>query len=129
VHLAVAVVLAVLASPIILVVYGEAFAEAAAAFRVQVLAAPFVALGVLSSAWLVLNQSTAHALRRTLAGAIANILLNLLLIPRLGILGAALATLAAQLLSTYLADLGYPATRELFKMKTRAMLPGSRGSS
>lgn len=128
-HLAVALLLSALASPIIVTVYGEPFAEAAQAFRVQVLAAPFVALGVLSSAWLVLNQSTAHALRRTLAGAIANILLNLLLIPWLGILGAALATLAAQLLSTYLADLGYPATRALFKMKTRAMLPGLRGSS
>lgn len=126
-HLAVAALLSALASPIIVTVYGAAFADAAKAFRVQVLAAPFVALGVLSSAWLVLNKSTVHALRRTLAGAVANILLNLLLIPRLGILGAALATLAAQLLSTYLADLGYPATRELFKMKTRAMLPGLRG--
>ncbi|WP_266169826.1 flippase [Dyella subtropica] len=126
-HLAGALILFLLAEPIVVMLYGTPFTEAAQAFRIQVLAAPFVALGVLSSTWLVLERCTGHALRRTLVGAIANVALNLALIPHLGISGAALATLVAQFLSTYLADLGHAETRMLFKMKTRAMLPGLRG--
>jgi len=125
-HLAGAIVLLLVAQPLIRALYGEPFAEAAGAFRLQVLAAPFVALGVLSSAWLVLEHRTRHALRRTIIGAIANILLNLAFIPRFGISGAAAATLIAQILSTYLTDLTHPETRAMFKMKTLAIIPGLR---
>lgn len=123
VHALVAVGLALLATPIVVLLYGDAYRAAAGAFRLQVLAAPFVSLGVLSSAWLVLEDCTTHALRRTVVGAVVNILLNLYLIPTYGIAGAAAATLVAQLIATYLADAGSAATRGLFRMKTVAMLP------
>jgi PST family polysaccharide transporter len=127
-HASIAIVLAAFAEPIVVMLYGEPFREATSAFRLQVLAAPFVALGVLSSAWLVLQRCTGHALRRTLIGAVTNIALNLLLIPRYGIAGAAAATLAAQMIATYAADAFYTQTRDLFMMKTHALLPGFRGS-
>ena len=126
-HLAIACVLAALAEPIVLLAYGEAYRGAIDAFRLQVFASPLVALGVLSSAWLVLERRTAHALRRTVLGAVANIALNLLLIPAWGIAGAAVATLAAQALATWLADAAYRETRGLFMMKTRALWPGNWG--
>jgi O-antigen/teichoic acid export membrane protein len=53
-----------------------------------------------------------------------NVGLNLLLIPRCGIAGAAAATLIAQVTAAYLADICYAETRDLFMMKTRALLPG-----
>ncbi len=122
-HAVVAIVLALFAEIIVVTLYGENYRAAVLAFRIQVLGAPFVALGVLSSAWLVLHRCTGHAFRRTIIGAIANIALNFVLIPRCGIAGAAAATLVAQLIATYLADLCYAETRELFIMKTRAILP------
>jgi PST family polysaccharide transporter len=127
-HALVAIALSVFAVPIVVMLYGEPFRAAGIAFRLQVLAAPFVALGVLSSAWLVLLRCTGHALRRTVIGAVANIALNLVLIPRYGIAGAAAATLVAQMIATYAADAFYTQTRDLFMMKTRALLPGFRGS-
>ena len=57
----------------------------------------------------------------------ANIALNLVLIPAWGIAGAAVATLAAQALATWLADAAYRETRGLFMMKTRALWPGNWG--
>lgn len=125
-HALIAILLCAFASPIVVLLYGDSFREAAMAFRLQVLAAPFVALGVLSSAWLVLQRCTGHALRRTAIGAIANIVLNLLLIPRYGIAGAAAATLIAQVIATYVADAFYTQTYDLFLMKTRALLPEFR---
>jgi O-antigen/teichoic acid export membrane protein len=128
-HLAVALVAAVFAQRLVGLLYGPAFGAAAMALRIQVLAAPFVALGVLSSSWLVLERCTGHALRRTLVGAALNVVLNLFAIPRFGIAGAATATLAAQATATYLADLFHPQTRALFRMKTYALLPRfGRGS-
>lgn len=125
-HALVALGLSLFSAPIIVFLYGEPFRPAAAAFSLQVLAAPFVALGVLSAAWLVLERCTGHALRRTLIGAVCNVLLNLLLIPRFGIAGAAAATLVAQLLATYVSDVFFSRTRDLFMMKTRALIPYCR---
>jgi len=124
-HLGVALVLALLAEPLVVLAYGEAYRPAVAAFRIQVLAAPLVALGVLSSGWLVLERRTGHALRRTLLGAVANVALNVFLIPAHGIAGAAFATLVSQALATWLADAAYRDTRGLFMMKTRALWPGN----
>lgn len=128
-HLAVAVVAALLAQPLVDLLYGDAFDEAVLALRIQVLAAPFVALGVLSSSWFVLERRTGHALRRTMIGAVLNVVLNLFTIPRYGIAGAAISTLVAQVTATYLADLLHPHTRALFRLKTHAFLPRIGGKS
>ena len=122
-HLVVALLLAAIATPLVVLLYGDAYRPAAGAFQLQVLAAPFVSMGILSSAWLVLEKKTSHALRRTVIGAATNVLLNVLLIPAFGIQGAAAATLLAQFVATYAADAAYPSTRSLFRMKTLAMSP------
>jgi PST family polysaccharide transporter len=126
-HSLVAVTLAVLAEPIVVALYGEPFRAAASAFQIQVMSAPFVALGVLSSAWLVLQRCTGHALRRTVVGAVINIALNFYTIPRFGIAGAAGATVVAQIVATYASDAFYAQTRDLFMMKTRALIPSIGG--
>lgn len=126
-HLLVALVLSLAADPLLTLLYGEQYRQGATAFRLQIFASPFVALGVLSSAWLVLEHRTGHALRRTLLGAALNIALNFIAIPRWGIAGAAAATLAAQAFATWLADALYQDTRSLFIMKTRALWPGCWG--
>lgn len=126
-HTLIAILLCIFAKPIITLLYGDSFHEATMAFRLQILGTPFVALGVLSSAWLVLERCTGHALRRTAIGALVNIALNLLLIPRYGIAGAAAATLTSQIIATYAADAFYTQTRALFLMKTHALSPKFRG--
>lgn len=128
-HLGVSLALALIAEPLVLLAYGETYRPAIDAFRIQVLAAPLVALGVLSSGWLVLERCTGHALRRTLLGAFANIGLNAFLIPAYGIAGAAFATVISQMLATWLADAAYRETRPLFMMKTRALWPRNWGQT
>ena len=125
-HLLLALVLAALAEPAVRLLYGEAYVPATDAFRLVVLGGPFVAFGVMSSAWLVVHRRTGHALRRTLMGMATNIALNLVLIPTMGIAGAALATLLAQVVATYAADALFAETRALFKLKTRALRPWGR---
>ena len=82
-----------LASPwIVRVAYGPAFAEAGPILAVHIWASIFVFLGVARSQWLVNEKLQRFYLAATLAGAVSNIGLNFVLIPRWSGLGAAWAT-------------------------------------
>ena len=61
-------------------------------------------------------------LYRNLFGAIVNILLNINLIPKYGILGAAYGTLISYIAANYLYDFFNPKTRILFTIKTKSIL-------
>lgn len=122
-HAIAAILFCVFAHTIVHALYGPMFADSVPAFQIIVLGAPFVAMGVLSSAWLVIHRQTDHALKRTLLGVLTNVTLNLILIPKFGIAGAAMATFIAQIIATYVADACYSKTRQLFLVKSRAMLP------
>ncbi len=110
---------------IIPLVFGPAYANAVPVLAVHIWTAPFVALGLVGGNWLIARNLHVHALLRTLAGAGLNILLNLLLIPRAGITGAAVASLAAQGFSGLLVDAVSPRTRGLFRLKLLALLAPS----
>jgi PST family polysaccharide transporter len=58
---------------------------------------------------------------RSIAGAIANVALNILLIPHFGAIGSAFATLAAQCMTAYFLDLSSRKTWPIFRMKTSAL--------
>lgn len=125
-HLAIALVVALFASPIVSLVFGADYLDAVPALRIHILSTPFVALGVISSAWLLVTGNTLHALHRTLLGLGVNAALNIFLIPRFGLPGAATATVVAQIVATWVADAFWPATRELFRLKARSLLPTHR---
>lgn len=107
---------------VVRVAYGPAFAEAAPVLAVHIWACVFVFLGVARGQWLVNEGLTRFYLAATLAGAVANVLLNLVLIPRWGPLGAAWATLASFALSAWLSSFAHPAVREAAGLQTRALL-------
>lgn len=99
--LAVALVVSLAASWIVVSLYGPAFAPAAPVLRVHVWTVVFSLVGGVVGAYLVAEGLVSIALQRTLAGLAASLALNLLLVPRLGIVGAAWAALAAQAVTLY----------------------------
>jgi len=69
------------------------------------------------------NEGKAHVhLLTTLAGLLANVSLNLVLIPRYGAVGAAAATLATQMMVAWGATFCFPRLRGNAWMQTRALL-------
>ena len=73
--------------------FGAAYDGAGAVLKVYVWSSVFVFLTIASQAQLLSQEKTTHVVAvRTAVGAAANIGLNLLLIPRMGVLGAAWAT-------------------------------------
>ncbi len=90
----------VLARPVILILYGESYLPAAAPLRIITWYTAFSYLGVARNAWVVAKDRQKYLFRIYAASALANVVLNYLLIPSLGASGAAVASLAAQVFTT-----------------------------
>jgi polysaccharide transporter, PST family len=95
VSLPVAAVTSFVSSALIRVLFGVQYIEAGPVLAVYVWASLPVFLTIASNQYLIAENRTRVALFRTLAGSVVNILLNLVLIPRFGTTGAAVAALTA----------------------------------
>jgi len=85
-----------LSNNIVELLFGIQYQEAAGVLQIYVWAGIFVFLGVASSQYLIAENYTKISFLRTFMGAIINITLNIILIPKFGINGAAIATVLSQ---------------------------------
>jgi PST family polysaccharide transporter len=106
-------------------IYGSQYAEVGPMIAVYVWAGVFVSLGLATSLWI-----TTEGLMRFLpiistSGAGINIVLNYFLIPKYGIMGATIATVISQFVSSCGAYAIHPKTRKIFVMQIKALtMPG-----
>lgn len=91
-----------LASPLIYKSFKPAFATAAPVLSVHVWGSLFVFLGVASGQFLIAEGFNKLTFVRTGLGAVVNIVLNFLLIPTMGMMGTAIATVAAYFSATFI---------------------------
>lgn len=112
-----------LSTSIVALLFGENYRDAGIVLSIHIWTTVFVSLGVASSSWIIAEGRQLLSLQRTVIGAIINIVLNLLLIPNYGGMGAALATLISQFASCFLFDIIQNVTRRMFFMKLKAMNP------
>jgi PST family polysaccharide transporter len=121
VSLSIIIPVSFLASYVVVGLYGDSYAAAGPILAIHIWGAVFVFMGVAQGPWFVTEGLMKAYLNRALAGGIVNVLLNLYLIPRFGGLGAAVATLVAQVVSTFLMNALDPRTRRIFWMEARAL--------
>ena len=90
-----------LANDIIRLLFGVQYYDAASVLKIYIWAEVFVFLGVASSQYLIAENYTRILFSRTFIGAIVNVTLNIILIPKYGINGAAFATLISYFISVF----------------------------
>ena len=117
----VAILIQIFANPIIRILYGPGFHTAAPVLVIHIWGAVFIFMRTLVSKWLVTEELYIFSLVTHSLGAVTNVTLNLWMIPRYGILGAAWATVASYAISSYLALWIHPRTREIAILMTRAV--------
>lgn len=122
VAIGIALPLTFLADWLIVLLFGQAYQEAAQVLMIHVWASIFVFIGVICSKYLLAENLTIIALQRTFAGAASNVLLNFWLIPAYGITGSAIATLFAQFIANFGYDIFDKRLHQQLKMKTKAIL-------
>ncbi len=85
---------------IIWLLYGEQYLPAVGPLRVVTWYTAFSYLGVARNAWVVSKDKQKYLIYIYVAAALSNIIMNLILIPRFGTIGAAAASLITQILTT-----------------------------
>lgn len=103
--IAIAIPVTFLSSWLMQFLYGNAYAAGGNVLAVHVWACVFVFLGVASSKFFVAENLLKNQFYRTIIGAILNIVLNIILIPKLGSLGSAIATVISYGISVFSAIL------------------------
>ena len=117
----IALVISLVAGPLVMMFYGIEYAGSENVLAVHVWTGLFASMGVVSGKWMIAESLQKIALYRNMAGMVVNILLNMWLIPIWGPVGAAIASLVACIIAFYLVDLVFPKTRSMFKMKTEVL--------
>lgn len=108
---------------IINILYGKEYAEAASVLSVHIWAGVFVFLGVASTQHLIAENLMKFNFFRTILGAISNVILNIILIPLYGIIGAAYATLISYAVSGYFSNILFKKSRIIFFMLIKSLFP------
>lgn len=120
--LSIAIPLTIFSDELMSFLFGSAYQSAGSVLALHIWGGIFVFLGVASSQWYLAENLQTIAFSRAVVGAVVNILLNLVLIPSHGLIGAAVATIFAQLVAAYLFDGLSNRTRPQFWAKTNALV-------
>jgi PST family polysaccharide transporter len=104
------------------VLYGNQYEGVATILAIHIWAALFVFLGVAQGPWNINESLTSLALTRTVVGAVANVFLNIILIPRFGPIGAAIATTVSYALSAVVLNAFSRKTRQIFRLQLCSMI-------
>lgn len=119
--LVVAVPVTFLALPIMNGLYGPAYLGGAAVLSIHIWSALFVFWRDAQWEWLLLEGHLRFITVRSLVGALANVALNLALIPSHGAIGAAIATLVSGCLAVVGTNLFFPPARGALVFQLRSL--------
>lgn len=101
--------------------FGSAYQEAVGLMAILALTGIFIGTGPASGSWLHSEGRLRYVMHRSIAALLLNVVLNVTLIPRLGMAGAAWATLLSLMTSYFFFDVVAKSGREMFVVKVRAM--------
>ena len=117
----VAVPLTFFATPLIVAVFGQNYAAAGVVLSIHIWSSIWYCFGNVKEVWIVTEELTKFAFVTNFTGAIANILLNLLLIPIYQEVGSAIATVISYSLTVYGMCFLYPPARKFGWVMTKAL--------
>jgi O-antigen/teichoic acid export membrane protein len=122
ISLVISCVIFIFSEQLVLLTFGTDYASAIPVLQLYIWSIVFVFLNNASWKWYIAENLQKIAMLRLCLGAIVNIGLNMLFIPRFGLEGAAYATLISYVMATYLGNALHPRTLVNFRMQTRALL-------
>jgi O-antigen/teichoic acid export membrane protein len=120
--LGLAIPMTFLSNWLVTLLYGAAYKEASAVLMIHIWAGVFVFYGCARGQWLLVENLQTYGLICTSIGAITNIVLNLILIGKMGITGAAIATFLSYGISSVIIPLFFPKDRVSVSMFFKTFL-------
>jgi len=118
---AAAIVVCFISEPLMVFAFGEPYRSSATVINIIMWTAVFASIGSVSARYFNVERMEKKIALRTALAAVINVGLNLLLIPRYGVNGAAFATLACTIFANYVMDWFDRDLRILLSIKHRAL--------
>jgi PST family polysaccharide transporter len=116
------IVITVSAHAIVDLLFGANYHSAGNVLMVHAWTIVFVFIGITQSGYEVTERLTWFGSAKTFLGAVLNIILNVIFIPRYGVVGSAVATLIAQIFSCVLLNGLHPRTRPILRLQINSLL-------
>lgn len=101
--------------------FGSAYSASSTILLVHILAAPFIFMRYAFSRWILIEHVAIYSVLTQGAGAFLNVFLNLILIPQMGGIGAAIATVVSYVTASYLSLAIWSRTRPIFIKMSRSL--------
>lgn len=120
--LSLAVFLQFAGRPLVDLLFGARFAASTPVLQIHIWAGVFIFMRALLSRWLLAEDLLRFSLLTHVAGAVMNVALNLVLIPRQGAVGAAIATVISYATAGWLALFLSARTRPMGWMMAKSLL-------
>ena len=118
-----AVITSIFSQTIMVAAFGESYRDSATVVQIVMWATVFAAMGSLSARYYNVEHMEKKLLTRSIVAALLNIPLNFVLIPTLGIEGAAISTLICLFVINYAMDWFDKDLKTLLSIKHQAILP------
>ncbi len=118
----IAIPLTFLSDFVVTLLFSEAYLPAGNVLMLYVWSGVFTFLGVANGKWIVAENLLIFRMWSLISSCVLNIVLNLVLIPAIGLNGAAVATLLSYALATYFSFAVTQRTRPMFWLMTRLLL-------
>jgi PST family polysaccharide transporter len=121
VAISIAIPMTFFSGTLITFLFGNDYVEAGSILAIHIWSALFIFMLVGTSVWFIGENLTHMALYRNLTGAVVNVGLNLILIPKYQGVGAAIATTISYAISGFLAHSIYHKTRKIFYVQVKSL--------
>ncbi len=117
-----AIIITFVASPLIDFLYGAEYQRTAAILSIHIWAGIFIFMRAAFSKWILVEDAITFSMITQGAGALVNVFLNIILIPKFGGLGAAFATILSYAMASYVVLFFYKKSRPVFWMMTKSFI-------
>lgn len=117
----VGIVVFFMASPFINLIFGESYSESSLVLVIHIWGMLFNAVSIISFRYFLAEDLQIYSFYRALIGLVLNIVLNYLLIPLYGVVGAAISTVISQMVAVWLLNSISSKTRVMFFMQNKAL--------
>lgn len=97
---------------LVLLLYGNDFLDGVSSLKIAIFGVTFSYIGCVREMWLVCEGKQKYAKWFSFIGAILNVILNFILIPKYGIVGAAIATMLTQIVTAVIVPILFKDTKE-----------------
>lgn len=110
---------AILSSYVVELLFGSEYASGSSVLAIVVFTNLFINMGVAQGLWILNEGKSKVSLYKTVVGAVICLIGNLILMPQLGIMGAAISAVLAQLSSTILTNIFL--CRDVFFLQVKSL--------